>query len=94
VTMQYQATLTGVEGLERPLICNAAHLETVRDWAKRILNRYPDGKVEIWQTTIILREVLRKQPVASTELTPEHAAPATASADPNSTSQTKENSPK
>lgn len=56
--MNLHAKLIGVEGLERPLVIHGHSPEPLREWATEILKKYPEGKIEIWESRLVLRETI------------------------------------
>ena len=60
--MRYEARLIGVP-LDRPAVCCSVHITTVRDWAKLMLEKYPKGKVEIWDMAPKLLETYVLTPI-------------------------------
>lgn len=47
--MRFTAKLSGVDKLERPEIIHSNYKQTCTDWAKVILKRYPNAKVEVYE---------------------------------------------
>lgn len=55
--LKYEARLIGIE-LPKPMACHSQNLDTVREWAKQIHEKYPSGRVEIYETKQVLIESL------------------------------------
>src|SRR5579859_1163139 len=54
----FQAKLIGVDGLPKPIQVYGNSQVVLEKWANEVLQKYPQGRIEIWEDVPVLRKTL------------------------------------